>query len=73
MVPEGINEKDIVNVDYSQYDEATKTIQPTVYKDGDSFCCLSGTDRENGVLGCGDTPDEAIRDWRESLANELEK
>lgn len=73
MKPAGIDDKDIVNVDYRKYDEATQTIKPTVYIDGDSYCCLSGEDPESGVFGCGDTPDEAIKDWREALKNELKK
>lgn len=73
MLPEGINEKDIVKVDYRKYDDATQTIKPLVYKDGDSFCCLSGKDPEVGVFGCGDSPEEAIKDWREALSNELEQ
>lgn len=70
MIPEGIAPEDIVNVDYSQYDEATRLISPTVYKDGDSFCCLSGDDPESGAFGCGDTPDAAIRDWRQAYGGD---
>ncbi len=72
MEPEGIKEENIVNVDYSLYDTATQTIQPTVYIDGEQYCCLSGLDPQSGVLGCGATPHEAILDWRDALAKETD-
>lgn len=73
MSREGINPDDIIEIDYSQHDVAAQKMQPTVYKDGDSFNCLSGPDRETGIFGSGDTPAAAIEDWKSALHNKLKK
>jgi len=35
----------------------------TISKDGDKFCCLHGTNLQEGVAGFGDTIKEAIKDY----------
>ena len=42
-------------------------MRPSVYKDGDKWCALYGTDIQSGVVGFGDTPAKACeafdREW----------
>lgn len=73
MPTERINPGDIIEIDYSQYDIAAQKMQPTVYKDGDSFSCLSGPDPETGIFGSGDTPAAAIDNWKSALDNKLKR
>ncbi len=46
-------------------------LDPTVFKDGNSYCCLLGSDPQSGVFGCGATPEEAIKDWEKNLRTHL--
>nr|WP_315419652.1 hypothetical protein [uncultured Pedobacter sp.] len=46
-------------------------LDPTVFKDGDSYCCIFGSDPQSGVFGCGDTPEEALIDWDKNLRTHL--
>ncbi len=73
MPTEGIRPDQIIDIDFSQYDVAAQKMQPTVYKDGDSFSCLSGPDPETGIFGSGDTPAAAIDNWKSALENKLKK
>jgi hypothetical protein len=52
---------------------AASALQPVVFKEGDSYCCLLGPDPEIGVMGCGDTALEAVKDWDDHLADHLSK
>ena len=58
-----------VNVDYSDpaLPAAAKLFKPLVVLDGDSYCCIFGPDPQQGILGCGDSPKEALRDWDKHL------
>jgi len=54
-------------VDYNspQLPESVRQVKPIVYKDGDSFCCVSGPTLQEGIVGCGPTPELAMQDWDE--------
>jgi len=54
-----MNDKDIP--------DSAKTFQPVLFKDGDSFCCVLGPDPQEGVVGCGQTPVDALKDWDKNL------
>jgi len=54
-----MNDKDIP--------DSAKTFQPVLFKDGDSFCCVLGPDPQEGVVGCGQTPVDALKDWNKNL------
>jgi hypothetical protein len=47
--------------------DSAKTFQPVLFKDGNSFCCVLGPDPQEGVVGCGQTPAEALKDWDKNL------
>jgi hypothetical protein len=68
-----VDESMKVQVDYTQevLPKSAKKLQPLVWKEGDSFCCLLGSDPEAGVFGCGETPLLAIVDWDTHLTNRL--
>ena len=48
-------------------------LRPRVYPDGNAWCCLLGDDLMSGVVGFGDTPQEAAKAfddaWRGILHN----
>src|SRR5678815_3620447 len=58
-----------VKVDYSDptLPAAAKLFKPLVVLDGDSYCCIFGPDPQQGILGCGNSPKEALRDWDKHL------
>lgn len=60
---------DIYPVDYhsANLSKAFKTIVPKVYRSGDFYCCLSGTNHVTGILGRGKTKDEAVKNWKKHL------
>lgn len=37
--------------------------KPTIMQDGNAFIALLGEDLATGIVGCGDTPDQAMRDF----------
>lgn len=50
-----------------------EVLHPTVFKEGDTYCCILGMDPVEGVFGCGDTPEEAVTDWDETLRIRLKE
>jgi hypothetical protein len=61
-----ISEKlETVEVDtlWSRLPKSFYDLKPTLYKDGNAFCCLLGADPSRGIFGYGDNTEEAIRDW----------
>lgn len=62
-----------VEIDYGDccLPHTFRTIKPDVFKDGDSYCCIFGPDPQEGIFGCGDTPDQAILDWHQHLQERI--
>jgi len=62
-----------IEIDYLDWPltAATQKLQPVVFQEGDSFCCLLGPDPQQGIFGCGDTPFEAVTDWEQNLHDRL--
>ncbi|MGN6437250.1 MAG: hypothetical protein ACTHMM_11980 [Agriterribacter sp.] len=60
-----MNGLEVVKVDYTDktLPAAAKMFKPTVYKDGDGYCCLLGPDPQTGIFGRGQSASEAIADW----------
>ena len=50
---------------------SAELLQPTMFKEGDSYCCILGADPQQGVMGCGDTPEEALNEWDANLQKHL--
>lgn len=63
-----IPKEQIIEVEYTG---AAVALQPVVFAEGDSYCCLLGPDPQAGVFGCGDSPDEALKDWDKNLQERL--
>jgi|GEM_PF-2313835 len=51
--------------------KSAQKLQPLVWKEINSFSCLLGPDKTQGILGSGDTPLLAIVDWDMHLTNRL--
>jgi hypothetical protein len=48
-----------------------KLLKPIVFREGEMYCCLLGPNPQTGVMGCGDTADESVRDWDDRLKEHL--
>lgn len=59
------------NIVKYEFSGIAKALKPTIFKDGDSFCCLLGADPQNGVMGCGPSPKDAVEDWDQNLKTHL--
>lgn len=46
-----------------EYSRPSVVFKPRLFKDGDQWCALLGSDMQQGVVGFGDTPAEAMRDF----------
>ena len=55
----------VVHLNYDREDlpQSVKEFRPILFQEGDAFCCLLGPDPRIGVFGCGQTKEEAIKDW----------
>jgi hypothetical protein len=62
-----------VDVDYDTVDlpDSAKILEPVVFKEGDSYCCLLGPDPQTGIFGCGDTAELAVEDWNKNLQDAM--
>lgn len=58
-------DKEIIQVDYTVdgIPASVKNFRPTVYRDGDIYHCILGTDKETGVFGSGKSLEEAFQQW----------
>lgn len=46
-------------------------LQPSIYKDGDSYSCAFGSDLKDGVYGYGATPEQAAQHWDKNLTERM--
>src|SRR5688572_10252201 len=62
-----------VEIDYADKNvsQAVRTLRPTLFTEGDSFCCLWGPDRQEGVYGCGATRGEALTEWEANMRKRI--
>lgn len=47
-------------------------LRPVIYIQGGKFHCFLGPNPENGIVGCGETPEKALQEWDENLTRRLE-
>ncbi|MVT08493.1 hypothetical protein [Chitinophaga tropicalis] len=66
-------EKEDVHVDYTTENipDSVKNFRPTVFRDGDEYCCILGT--EEAVVGTGNTVEEAMNDWDRAYQMKVHK
>src|SRR5688572_2097420 len=60
-----------INYEDKNLPPAVRTLRPVVFKEGDSFCCLLGPDPQEGVVGCGNTKEEALTDWEANMRKRI--
>lgn len=68
-------EKETVRIDYTAdgIPESVKNFRPTVFRDGDSYCCILGIDKETGVFSCGNSIEEALQEWDRAYQEKKKK
>lgn len=68
-----VEESRKVKVDFTapELPASARRLEPLVWKEGDAYCCLLGPDPEEGVFGCGASPELALADWDRQLAQHL--
>ncbi len=55
----------------SRTPQSFQILKPVLFKQVDVYCCLFGPDLEDGILGCGDSPHEAVLDWDTQLQERI--
>ena len=68
-----IDQAAVIPIDYEHTDlpATVRQFKPVVFKEGDAFCCILGPDPQSGVFGCGDSKEDAIRDWNNHFLDEI--
>ncbi len=51
--------------------DSAQTFQPLLFKDRDMYCCVLGPDLQQGVVGRGKTPIEALKEWDKELKKRM--
>lgn len=69
MTQMDLSEFELVNVDYdgTNLPPTVQLFKPVLYKNGTEYYCLLGADPQEGVFGCGETPQEAVLAWERHL------
>ncbi len=60
-----------INYDDQSLPLYLQQFKPTVFREGNAFCVILGPDPQAGVFGCGDTVQEAIKDWDNHMSDEI--
>lgn len=57
-----IEDDAIIILDYTKPElpDVVQEFRPTVYKDGDAYCCFLGPDPQAGIFGCGRSVEAAV-------------
>ncbi len=56
-----------INYNGETLPQSVHALHPLLFKDGNSYCCVLGPDRQAGIFGVGDTPGKALWDWDMNL------
>lgn len=51
--------------------KTVKVFQPVLFNEGEGFRCVLGPDLQKGIVGYGDSLDEALLDWDRSLKERI--
>jgi hypothetical protein len=64
-----------VNIDFDRpgIPYTANVLRPILFIDAQNFCCVLGPDPQEGVFGCGSTPEEALQDWDKHLFERVEQ
>jgi hypothetical protein len=65
MIQANIPDEWKVKMDFEDkhFSRTVRVLNPTVYRAGDTYCCLLGPDQVTGIFGCGNDPIDAVQDW----------
>lgn len=68
-------DKEIIHTDYTGegIPESVKNFRPSIYRDGEMYHCILGTDKNTGVFGSGKSIEEAMREWDKSYEEKKRK
>jgi hypothetical protein len=68
-------DKEIMHIDYTRegIPESVKNFRPSVYRDGEIYHCILGTDKETGVFGSGKSVEEAFLEWDHAYQDKKRK
>ena len=56
----------LITFRHGEIPDSIERYRPIIFADADAFCCQLGTFQE-GITGCGKTPQEAMWDWDKNL------
>lgn len=62
-----------VRIAASDHSRPSVLFRPEVYIDGDQWCALYGTDLQRGVVGFGDSPEEAMWNFDQEWAKKIKR
>jgi hypothetical protein len=60
-----------VDFESAEIPSSVRMFRPLVYQNGDLVCVILGPDPEVGIVGRGETKEEALKDWDEQLRDRL--
>lgn len=62
-----------VEIDYERpgIPSTANLLQPVLFKEGHTYCCVLGPGIQEGIVGFGETPEEAIQDWDINLSQRI--
>lgn len=61
----------VIDYEGSGLPSAVKELKPTLWIDGNSYCCILGPNPKQGIFGCGITPVAALLDWDDHLRERI--
>jgi hypothetical protein len=69
-----IDEAFIVPIDYLHEEIPTtvRAFKPILFREGNAYCCILGPDPLTGILGFGDSKEQALIDWDNCLVEHLD-
>lgn len=62
-----------VRLDYEANDLSlnVRELRPVLFKEENQYRCLLGPNMQQGIVGAGNTPDEALADWEAQLKERM--
>jgi hypothetical protein len=68
-------EKETVHIDYTMegIPESVKNFRPNVFKDGECYYCILGTDKDTAVFSSGNSIEEALQEWDHAYQDKKRK
>ncbi len=73
MIQMKVDPVNIIPINYNDpfIPDSLQRFNPTLYKQGDFFCCILGPNPQRGIFGCGHSPDAAINAWNAHFLEQL--